>query len=259
MRIALGVEYDGRDFHGWERQSHARSVQACVERALSKVANEPVASVCAGRTDARVHSLSQVVHFDTQALRSERSWVLGTNAQLPADVSLLWAREVEGSFHARFSAMSRSYHYVILNRLVRSAALRGRVTWQNQPLDDAAMACAAATLLGQHDFSAFRASKCQAQSPVRTLHELSITRTGEFVVLRVRANAFLQHMVRNLAGVLMAIGMGKRPVEWAAQVLASRDRRCGGVTASPHGLYFTAVEYPAHFSLPVLSPSIGLW
>jgi tRNA pseudouridine38-40 synthase len=259
MRIALGVEYDGRDFHGWERQSHARSVQTCVERALSKVADEPVSSVCAGRTDARVHSLSQVVHFDTGAHRSERSWVLGANAHLPDDVSVLWAHEVDDSFHARFSAMSRSYHYVILNRLVRPGALRGRVTWQNQPLDDLAMARAASALIGQHDFSAFRASKCQAKSPVRTLHELAVSRNGEYVVLSVRANAFLQHMVRNLAGVLMAIGTGAQPVTWAAYVLASRDRRCGGVTASPHGLYFTAVQYPEHFSLPMLSPSIGLW
>jgi tRNA pseudouridine38-40 synthase len=259
MRIALGVEYDGRDFHGWERQRHARSVQACVERALSKVADEPVAAVCAGRTDARVHGLSQVVHFDTRAHRNERSWVLGTNANLPDDVAALWAREVDDSFHARFSATSRGYHYVILNRMVRPAALRGRVTWQSQSLDEVEMARAAATLLGEHDFSAFRASGCQAKSPVRTLHELNVTRNGEYIVLQVRANAFLQHMVRNLAGVLMAIGAGKQPVEWAARVLASRDRRCAGVTAPPHGLYFTAVSYPERFALPTLSSSIGLW
>lgn len=259
MRIALGVEYDGRDFHGWERQRNARSVQTCVEQALSKVANQSTSTVCAGRTDARVHALAQVVHFDTSAQRSERSWVLGANANLPDDVSVLWAHEVDESFHARFSAASRGYHYVILNRLVRPAALRGRVAWQHQRLDEADMARAATLLLGEHDFSAFRASGCQAKSAVRTLHELNVTRNSEYVVLQVRANAFLQHMVRNLAGVLIAIGLHKQPVEWAARVLESRDRRCGGVTAAPHGLYFTAVRYPGRFALPTLSPSIGLW
>jgi tRNA pseudouridine38-40 synthase len=259
MRIALGVEYDGRDFHGWERQKHARSVQACVEQGLSKVANHPVSTVCAGRTDARVHALAQVVHFDTQALRNERSWVLGANSNLPDDTSVLWARQVDDSFHARFSATGRSYHYVILNRLVRPAALRGRVTWQPLPLDEVVMNSAAQLLLGEHDFSAFRASGCQAKSPVRTLRELNVTRRGEYVVLQVSANAFLQHMVRNIAGVLMAIGLHKQPEQWATQVLHSRDRRCGGVTASPHGLYLTAVQYPGAFEIPELSPSIGLW
>lgn len=259
MRIALGVEYDGRDFHGWQRQHHARNVQECVERALSKVANESVSTICAGRTDARVHALSQVVHFDTQAQRSERSWVLGANANLPEDAAALWAREVDDSFHARFSAMSRGYHYVIINRMVRPATLRGRVAWQSQSLDEVEMARAATSLLGEHDFSAFRASGCQAKSPVRNLRELTVTRNGEFIVLQVRANAFLQHMVRNLVGVLMAIGLGKQPAGWAAQVLASRDRRCGGVTASPSGLYLTSVQYPERFALPTLSSSIGLW
>lgn len=259
MRIALGVEYDGRDFHGWERQRHARSVQTCIEQGLSKVANHPVATVCAGRTDARVHALAQVVHFDTQAQRNERSWVLGATSNLPDDASILWARQVDDSFHARFSATARSYRFVILNRLVRPAALRGRVTWQPLHLDEVEMASAAQLLLGEHDFSAFRASGCQAKSPVRTLRELNVTRHGEYVVLQVSANAFLQHMVRNIAGVLMAIGLHKQRAQWAAQVLESRDRRCGGVTASPHGLYLTAVQYPERFELPALSPSIGLW
>jgi tRNA pseudouridine38-40 synthase len=259
MRIAIGVEYDGREFHGWERQSHARNVQDCLEQALSVVANQPVRTTCAGRTDARVHSLSQVAHFDTDAQRSERSWVLGSNANLPDDVAVLWACPVDEAFHARFSAISRSYHYVILNRMVRPAALRGRVTWQSQRLDEDAMARAAVQFLGKHDFSAVRASRCQARNPVRTLHELNVMRNGDYVVLQVRANAFLQHMVRNLAGVLIAIGLGREPVDWAGQVLASRDRRCGGVTAAPDGLYFTAVQYPQQFELPQLSPSIGPW
>ncbi|MFT5447223.1 MAG: tRNA pseudouridine38-40 synthase [Gammaproteobacteria bacterium] len=259
MRIALGVEYDGRDFHGWQRQRHVRSVQACIEQGLSKVANQPVSTVCAGRTDARVHALAQVVHFDTQAQRNEHSWVLGANSNLPDDASILWAREVDDSFHARFSATGRSYRYVILNRLARPAALRGRVTWQPLRLDEVEMASAAQLLLGKHDFSAFRASGCQANSPVRTLRELNVTRHGEYVVLQTSANGFLQHMVRNIAGVLMAIGLHKQPAQWATQVLQSRDRRCGGVTASPHGLYLTAVQYPERFDFPVLSPSIGLW
>ena len=259
MRIAVGVEYDGRDFHGWERQTHARNVQQCVESALSCVANETVRTVCAGRTDARVHALAQVVHFDTGAQRTERSWVLGTNSNMPDDVSVLWAQPVDDSFHARFSARARCYHYVILNRLMRPAVLRGRVTWETQALDQGAMATAAATLLGEHDFSALRSSRCQAPNPIRTLHELNVSRNGDYVVLKVRANAFLHHMVRNIAGVLIAIGSGNASVGWAGEVLRSRDRRCAGVTAAADGLYFTAVQYPAQFQLPQLSTSIGLW
>lgn len=259
MRIAVGVEYDGRDFHGWETQRSGRTVQAALERALSAVADEPVRTVCAGRTDARVHGLEQVAHFDTVAARSERSWTFGANANLPADVSVLWAYPVDERFHARFSAVSRSYRFVILNRPVRPATLRGRVTWECRALDADAMARAARGLLGEHDFSAFRAAGCQARNPVRTLHQLDVGRKGDFVVLDVRANAFLQHMVRNLAGVLMAIGTGRQPEEWATRVLAGRDRRKGGVTARPDGLYLTGVEYPSHFAIPCLSPGISLW
>ena len=259
MRIAIGVEYDGRDFHGWEMQRNARTVQGALDEALSVVANAPVRSVCAGRTDARVHGLAQVAHFDSDAVRTSRSWVFGTNANLPADVSVLWAREVSDGFHARFSAVSRSYRYVILNRPARPAALRGRVTWECRALDAAAMARAAVTLLGEHDFSAFRAAGCQARNPVRILRRLDVYRRGEYVLLDVCANAFLQHMVRNLAGVLMAIGMGRQPERWAAQVLAGRDRCRAGVTAPPDGLYLTAIEYPQIFELPRLSPAIPVW
>ena len=232
MRIALGVEYDGRHFHGWESQRNARTVQDALEQALARVADEPVRTVCAGRTDAGVHGLGQVVHFDTRAERSERSWVFGANANLPGDVAVLWARPVGEEFHARFAAMGRSYRYVIFNRPVRPAVLKGLVSWECRPLDVVPMAEAAATLLGEHDFSAFRAAGCQARSPVRTLHRLDVRRDAEMVFLEVEANAFLQHMVRNLAGVLMAIGDGRRPPEWAAEVLAGRDRRLGGVTAA---------------------------
>ncbi len=259
MRIAIGVEYDGRNFHGWETQRHGRTVQDALERALGVVADAPVRTVCAGRTDARVHALAQVAHFDTAAVRRDRAWVFGANANLPPDVSVLWARPVDTDFHARFSAVSRSYRYVILNRAVRPAALRGRVAWECRALDHEAMAHAAALLLGEHDFSAFRAAGCQARSPVRTLHRLEVARDGDFVVLEVRANAFLQHMVRNLAGVLLAVGTGRQVAAWAGEVLAGRDRRAGGVTAAPDGLYFTGVEYPEVHGLPRLSPRIALW
>lgn len=259
MRIALGVEYDGSRFHGWESQRNARTVQTALEQAVSQVADQPVKSVCAGRTDARVHALGQVVHIDTEAERSERAWVFGSNSNLPEDVSVIWARPVPDDFHARFSATGRSYRYVILNRPSRPAALRRRVSWECRLLDAARMQRAADLLLGTHDFSAFRASGCQAKSPVRELRTLQVRRDGEYVLITVKANAFLHHMVRNLAGVLMGIGSGQRPEAWSAQVLASRDRRCAGVTASPHGLYLLGVEYPRRFALPELSPRIALW
>ena len=259
MRIAIGVEYDGRAFHGWEAQREGRTVQGVLDAALTRVADAPVRSVCAGRTDARVHGLAQVAHFDTQAVRSSRSWVLGTNANLPHDVSVLWACALDENFHARFSAVSRSYRYVLLNREARPAALHGRVAWECRALDADAMASAARALLGEHDFSAFRAAGCQAHNPVRVLHRLEVWREDGFVLLELRANAFLQHMVRNIAGVLIAIGCGKQPVHWAAQVLAGRDRRCAGVTAPAEGLYLIGVEYPPHFSLPCLSQRFALW
>jgi tRNA pseudouridine38-40 synthase len=259
MRIAIGVEYDGRAFHGWETQRQGRTVQQVLEAALARVADAPVRTVCAGRTDARVHALGQVAHFDTQAVRSARSWAMGANANLPHDVSVLWAQPMDDAFHARFCAVSRSYRYVLLNREVRPAALHGRVAWECRPLDAALMARAARSLLGEHDFSAFRAAGCQARSAVRTVHRLDVWREGDFVLLEVRANAFLQHMVRNLAGVLIAIGSGRQPVDWAVQVLTGRDRRRGGVTAPPEGLYLTGVEYPPHFAVPCLSPRFALW
>jgi tRNA pseudouridine38-40 synthase len=259
MRVALGIEYDGSRFHGFESQRDTRTVQGALEKALSRVADESVRTVCAGRTDAGVHALAQVVHMDTSALRSERSWVFGANSNLPADISVLWARPVDAAFHARFSAIGRRYTYVILNRASRPASNAGRVSWECRPLRTDAMQTAAESLLGWHDFSAFRASGCQARNPVRDLRRLDVQRHGDYVVLAVQANAFLQHMVRNLAGVLIAIGSGNRPVAWAAEVLASRDRRAGGVTASPHGLYFTGVDYPPHFRIPDLSPRIALW
>jgi tRNA pseudouridine38-40 synthase len=250
MRIAAIVEYDGSEFSGWQRQSDARSVQQVVEEALSKVADEPIAVTVAGRTDAGVHAAGQVLHFDTSAARSEYAWVRGANSNLPDDVALLWAGEVSGDFHARYSATGRHYEYVLLNRPVRPTYLARRVTHEYRPLDIARMRAAAAHLLGEHDFTSFRATECQAKSPVRTLRALEVTRDGEFVRVQAYANAFLHHMVRNLVGVLAKIGSGERDPEWAKEVLEARDRRVGGITAPADGLYLSAVEYPAAFRIP---------
>ena len=259
MRIALGVEYEGTGFSGWERQPGRRTVQTVLEAALSTVADAPVATVCAGRTDSGVHATGQVVHFDTDSPRPSRAWILGTNVGLPADVAVQWAREVDDRFHARFGALRRHYRYLILNRPVRSPVHHGRVSWCRPILAEASMADAARALVGEHDFSSFRAAGCQARHPVRTLHHLEVSRHRDWVVIDVIANAFLQHMVRNIAGVLMAIGEGRRPPGWAHEVLCARDRRVGGVTASAEGLYLTGVEYPAVHRLPALSPAPGLW
>lgn len=237
----------------------ARTVQAELERALGRVAAHDVRTTCAGRTDAGVHAYGQVVHFDSTSDRSVRSWIFGANSNLPRDVSVTWAAPVESTFHARFSARSRHYQYLILNRSVRSALFRGRMTWECRWLDEWAMQAAADYLLGEHDFSAFRALSCQAKSPVRTVYRLEVRRCGEILLIDVVANAFLHHMVRNIAGVLMAVGVGKKDPKWAYEVLASRDRTCGGITAPADGLYLLGVEYPGHFGIPRVSPTGGLW
>ena len=259
MRIAAIIEYDGSGFSGWQRQEHARSVQGVVEEALSKVADEPIQVTVAGRTDAGVHALAQAIHFDTNATRSEYSWVRGANSNLPDAVAVLWAGEVDAGFHARYSATGRHYHYVILNRPIRPTYLSRRVTWDYRLLDVAPMQKAARHLIGEHDFTSFRAAECQARSPVRELRALEIKRHGEFVHIRAHANAFLQHMVRNIAGVLMTIGAGEKEPGWAKEVLAARDRAQGGITAAPDGLYLAEIEYPEHFKLPRLSRDVGLW
>lgn len=257
MRIALGLEYNGRDFAGWQLQADdaqgrsVRTVQGVLEVALANVADAPIRVHVAGRTDAGVHASAQVAHFDTDATRTTYSWVRGANSNLPGDVAVLWAREAAPTFHARFSATGRTYRYVILNRSARPALLAGRVSWDYRPLDVARMQIAAAHLLGAHDFTSFRAMQCQAKNPVRELRRLELVRSGEYVTLTIEANAFLHHMVRNIAGVLAAIGAGEREPEWAATVLAARDRTAAGVTAPPDGLYLAAIEYPAHFDLPV--------
>jgi tRNA pseudouridine38-40 synthase len=251
MRIALGIEYDGSNFNGWQAQkSGVRTIQGAVEKALSAVAAHPVSVVCAGRTDTGVHATGQVVHFDSDAPRSSRAWTLGTNTLLPPDVSVRWAQPVAETFHARFSATARQYRYIILNQPIRPALLRNRASWQIRPLDVERMNAAAAHLIGEHDFTAYRAQQCQSKSPVRVMRRLTVTRYGDYLSIDVLANAFLHHMVRNIAGVLMTIGHGEREPEWAREVLIGRDRKLGGVTAPPQGLYLVAVEYPTEFALP---------
>lgn len=251
MRVALGVQYDGASFRGWQaQQPGVRTVQSTLEQALSKVADHPIRVVCAGRTDAGVHGVAQVVHFDTVAVRSTRAWVLGGNALLPLDMSLAWACAMPDDFHARFSALARRYRYLILNQPQRSALWSRRATWCYRPLDATRMHRAGQALVGQHDFSAFRAAECQAKHPFREIYELTVQRYGDGIVLEVEANAFLHHMVRNIAGVLLSIGAGDQPVEWAQEVLERRDRTQAGVTAPADGLYLLAVRYPEQFGLP---------
>ncbi len=254
MRVALRVEYQGAGFCGWQFQDGVRTVQNCLEQALARVADHPVRTICAGRTDTGVHALGQVVHFDTMAARPVRAWVFGANAHLPADVAVRWAQPVGDDFHARFSARRRHYRYVILDARTRPALLAGRVSWSYRPLDEAAMATAAADLVGEHDFSSFRSYACQARHPLRTVYGLEVSRQGDFIRLDISANAFLHHMVRNIAGVLMEIGSGRRPVSWARAVLAERDRQRGGVTAPSDGLYFLGAEYPPEHGLPSVDP-----
>lgn len=260
MRIALGVEYDGTPYAGWQSQREGvETVQLYVEKALSRVANHFVRVHCAGRTDTGVHGTGQVVHFDTTSVRDMRSWVFGANANLPKSIAITWAKEVADDFHARFSAVRRRYRYIIYCRSVRPTFMAYRVTWSFRDLDVERMAEAAAFLVGEHDFSSYRALGCQAKSPVRTLYELKVTRQGDFIFLDLEANGFLHHMVRNISGVLMAIGAGEQPVQWAQEVLNHRDRTLGGVTAPSHGLYLVGVTYPDHFQLPANSSPAMPW
>lgn len=248
-RIALGVEYEGTAFSGWQSQPHAEAVQDHLEAALTKVADHGIRVVCAGRTDSGVHAMGQVAHFDTHASRPDHAWVLGTNRYLPPEISVRWASPVPGTFHARYSARWRRYRYVILNRRSRCALAHNRACWHCYWLDAERMQLAAEPLLGRHDFSAFRASACQARTPVRTIEALEIWRRGQFVMIDVRADAFLHHMVRNLAGTLMQVGRGEASTDWPAEVLAGGDRRRAGVTAPAAGLYLLEVGYPEDFDL----------
>jgi tRNA pseudouridine38-40 synthase len=250
MRVVLGIEYDGSHFCGWQTQPSGCGVQDHVEAALAHIADERIDTVCAGRTDAGVHAVEQVIHFDTTADRTASAWVRGTNASAPAGLCVLWAQEVTPEFHARYSARSRCYRYVLLNRPVRPALGSGRIGWFHLPLDVASMRAAARLLVGQHDFTAFRSSECQARSPVRNLQRIAIERRGDYVLFDFQANAFLHHMVRNLVGTLVYIGKGKHAPAWAAEVLASRDRSKAAPTFDAAGLYLTRVEYDESCGLP---------
>jgi tRNA pseudouridine38-40 synthase len=249
-RIALGIEYDGSRFLGWQTQPGGGTVQDALEPALARIAGGPIAVTAAGRTDRGVHARLQVVHFDTEAARPASAWVRGVNALLPETVAILWAVQVEASFHARYSALSRTYRYELLNREVRPGLAAGKVGWFHLPLDLGLMRAAAALLVGEHDFSAFRSAECQARTPVRTLHALDIEARGERINFVLRANAFLHHMVRNIVGTLVYVGKHKYPPSWAGEVLESKDRARAAPTFGPQGLYLERIEYDARWGLP---------
>lgn len=250
MRIALGVEYDGSAFFGWQSQARGSTVQDALEKALSVVADRKVATICAGRTDTGVHALMQVVHFDVDVDRPDSAWVRGTNANLPPEVAVIWAKPVPADFHARFSAQGRRYRYLLLNHPVRSALQHRKVGWYHKPLDIQAMRLAAAALIGEHDFSAFRSSECQAKSPVRVLRKLEVSRQDDLIIFDLEANAFLHHMVRNIVGSLVYVGKGRWPPEVVGQVLAGRERAKGAPTFDAAGLYFVGADYDPRWSLP---------
>ncbi|MCM2679243.1 tRNA pseudouridine(38-40) synthase TruA [Echinimonas agarilytica] len=250
MRIALGIEYQGTEYCGWQRQNDVDSVQAQLERALSKIANEPLLVTCAGRTDTGVHGTGQVVHFDCEKDRGLRAWTLGVNTILPDDIAVRWAHPVNDDFHARFSATARRYRYIIQNQPLRPGILRFGVTHHHHPLDAQAMEQAATCLLGEHDFTSFRATQCQSKSPNRNIHHLKVRRFGGFVVVDVKANAFVHHMVRNIVGSLLLVGEGEKSAEWLKDVLEAKDRTIAAATSKPHGLYLVSVDYPEKFGLP---------
>lgn len=250
MRYAIGIEYDGSQFLGWQRNGDNPTVQKAVEAALGFVANQPVAVVCAGRTDAGVHAACQVVHFDTDVSRDQRAWVLGTNTRLPAAVRVLWCRAVSEDFHARYAARARCYRYRILNRSVPPAMQHQFLSWERLPLDAEAMHRAAQPLIGEHDFSAFRTVHCQAKHPVRTMHSIDVNRIAEQIVIDVQANAFLHHMVRNIVGSLIPVGRGEKAESWPAALLAGKDRNLAGPTAQAEGLVFVGPKFPAEWNLP---------
>ncbi|MCB1555424.1 MAG: tRNA pseudouridine(38-40) synthase TruA [Xanthomonadales bacterium] len=256
MRWALGIEYDGSAFLGWQRLSHGPTVQGAVEAALSFVADSPIEVTCAGRTDSGVHAVGQVVHFDSDVERTPYAWMMGANTRLPAQAAITWAMAVDDQFHARFSALSRHYRYRILQRPARPALDARRIAWERRTLDVSRMHDAAQSLLGEHDFSAFRTAQCQARHPNRELQAISVQRCDDEVVIDVQANAFLHHMVRNIVGSLLPIGRGEQPVSWMAELLKGRDRSVAGPTAVADGLCFLGPRYPERFGLPA-AHSIG--
>lgn len=256
MRIALGLAYDGSRYEGWQSQPSRNTVQDVLEGALASIAGEPVRVAAAGRTDTSVHALAQTVHFDTTADRPDTAWVRGTNAALPDAIAVQWACRVPEAFHARFSATARSYLYLLYNHPVRPAVFAGRAGWFHERLDLEAMRAAAACLVGEHDFSAFRSSECQAKSPVKILERVDVRTAASYVVFELTATAFLHHMVRNIVGCLVYVGKGRRPPEWLRDVLAAGERARAAPTFSPHGLYLAGIRYDARWQLPAFSPMI---
>lgn len=260
MRIALVVEYDGSQYHGWQAQVGLHTIQQAVEFALSKVADCSISIVCAGRTDTGVHATNQVIHFDCEKERSIRAWIHGANSFLPKDICVKWGKEVPETFHARYSAISRRYRYIIYNGAIRPGLLRSNVAWQYRQLDHRLMQQGGQILLGEQDFTSFRSVECQSNTPMRNIHQLQVTRHGDLVVLDITANAFLHHMVRNIAGVLIAVGSGKHPVTWVDDVLKAKDRKLGAETAPPYGLYLVHVAYPQEFGVLQSNPGpLFLW
>lgn len=257
MRIALGVEYDGSVFHGWQSQPDGLTVQDALQRAISQIAAQPISVVAAGRTDTGVHALEQVVHFDTETVRPLSAWVRGVNALLPSAIVVLWAHPVTEEFHARFSAQARSYHYVLLNRPTRSAVQQGKVGWFHAPLEVSAMREAAQYLLGEHDFSSFRAAECQAKSPIKNLAQLDIEQQGDTIIFKLTANAFLHHMVRNIVGCLIYVGKEKYPPSWMCELLAGKQRTHAAPTFAPDGLYLRRVIYDDKWALPQLKKYVS--
>lgn len=260
MRIALGIEYDGSHYHGWQSQQGLHTVQQMIESAIMRVADSQVEIVAAGRTDTAVHATAQVVHFDSEKERTMRSWVYGVNAYLPKDIGLLWAKEVPESFHARFSALFRRYRYIIYNAPIRPALFHSKVSWQYRQLDNKLMQAAAQYLIGEHDFTSFRSVECQSKTACRRITEITVNRSNDVIMIDITANAFLHHMVRNIVGVLISVGSGKNPVDWVQEVLLAKDRRMGAETAPPYGLYLVDVSYPQEFEIPKikLGPLLGL-
>ena len=257
MRIALGLEYDGRGFTGWQSQADGRGVQDALERALAAIAGVAVRTVAAGRTDTGVHATSQVVHFDTDIARPDTAWVRGVNSHLPAAVAVLWSRPVGDDFHARFAAVQRHYTYVLMNRPVRPALEAGRVGWYHRPLDADRMRAALEPVVGTHDFSAFRAAECQARSPVKTLARAAVRADADILRFDFSADAFLHHMIRNLVGALVVVGSGREPATWIGELLAGRDRRRAAPTFMPDGLHFCGADYDDRFGLPPTRRPIG--
>jgi len=258
-KYAAGIQYDGFGYSGWQIQNHGNTVQTHIEEAISHIANEPVTVFCSGRTDTGVHAKEQVIHFESHAKRSDYAWRMGCNTKLPDDIRIMWCHEVEESFHARFSATARQYRYIIYNANIESALLKNRVNWVSYPLKEKLMHRAAQFLLGENDFTSFRASSCQANTPFRNIHKISVLRQDDFIFIDITANAFLHHMVRNIVGSLIDVGKEKKQPEWIKQLVLEKDRRKAGVTALANGLYFIKATYPTCYKLQQLQKSYKLF